>query len=29
METTVLISVEEAMEAMGRAQQVRYRPPGA
>ena len=29
METTVLLSVEETMEAMGRAQQVRYRPPGA
>jgi uncharacterized protein with GYD domain len=28
LETTVLMSVEEAMEAMGRAQQVRYRPPG-
>jgi uncharacterized protein with GYD domain len=29
LETTVLMSVEDAMEAMGRAQQVRYRPPGA
>jgi uncharacterized protein with GYD domain len=29
VETTVLLSVEEAMEAMGRAQKVRYRPPGA
>jgi uncharacterized protein with GYD domain len=29
METTVLMTVDEAMEAMGRAQQVRYRPPGA
>ena len=28
LETTVLMSVEETMEAMGRAQQVRYRPPG-
>jgi uncharacterized protein with GYD domain len=29
LETTVLMSVEETMEAMGLAQQVRYRPPGA
>ena len=29
LETTVLMSVEETMEAMGRAKQVRYRPPGA
>jgi hypothetical protein len=29
LETTVLMSVEETMEALGRAQQVRYRPPGA
>jgi uncharacterized protein with GYD domain len=29
METTVLLTVDEAMDAMGRAQQVRYRPPGA
>jgi uncharacterized protein with GYD domain len=29
LETTVLLSVEETMEAMSRAQQVRYRPPGA
>jgi uncharacterized protein with GYD domain len=28
LETTVLLSVDEAMEAMRRAQQVRYRPPG-
>ena len=29
VETTVLMSVEETMEALGRAQQVKYRPPGA
>ncbi|SDX91222.1 hypothetical protein SAMN05661080_01687 [Modestobacter sp. DSM 44400] len=29
LETTVLLTVEETMEAMDRAQQVRYRPPGA
>ena len=29
LETTVLLTVEDTMEAMGRAQQVRYRPPGA
>jgi uncharacterized protein with GYD domain len=28
LETTVLMTVEETMEAMSRAQQVRYRPPG-
>ena len=28
LETTVLMSVEETMEAMERAQLVRYRPPG-
>jgi uncharacterized protein with GYD domain len=28
LETTVLMSVEETMEAMERAQMVRYRPPG-
>ena len=28
VETTVLMSVDEAMDAMRRAQQVRYRPPG-
>jgi len=28
-ETTVLLSVEELMEALGRAKSVRYRPPGA
>ena len=27
MDTTVLLTVDEAMAAMGRAQQVRYRPP--
>ena len=29
LETTVLMSVDDAMEAMRRAEQVRYRPPGA
>ena len=29
VETTVLLTVEETMEALGRAQQVRYRPPGS
>ncbi len=29
LETTVLLTVEETMEALGRAQQVGYRPPGA
>jgi len=29
LETTVLLSVEETMDAMGRAQQVGYRPPGS
>ena len=28
LETTVLLSVEDTLEALGRAQQVRYRPPG-
>ena len=28
LETTVLMTVEETMDAMARAQQVRYRPPG-
>jgi uncharacterized protein with GYD domain len=28
-ETTVLLSVEETMEALRKAEQVRYRPPGA
>ena len=28
LETTVLLSVEDTMDAMGRAQQVRYRSPG-
>ena len=28
LETTVLMSVEETLDALGRAQQVRYRPPG-
>ena len=28
-ETTVLISVEEAMDALKKAKSVRYRPPGA
>ena len=28
-ETTVLMSVEDAMDAMGRAAQIEYRPPGA
>ena len=27
IETTVLMSVDETLEALGRAQQVRYRPP--
>jgi hypothetical protein len=27
-ETTVLLTVEEAMEAMRRARDIRYRPPG-
>jgi uncharacterized protein with GYD domain len=27
-ETTVLLSVEELMEALGKAKSVRYRPPG-
>ena len=29
IETTVLMSVDETLEALGRAQQVRYRPPAA
>jgi len=29
LETTVLLTVDETMEAMRRAQQVAYRPPGA
>ena len=29
VETTVLLTVEETLEALGRAPQVRYRPPGA
>ncbi|WP_369133011.1 GYD domain-containing protein [Modestobacter sp. I12A-02662] len=29
VETTVLLTVDETMEAMARAQQVRYRPPGS
>lgn len=28
-ETTVLISVEELMQALGKAKAIRYRPPGA
>ena len=28
-ETTVLLSVEELVEALGKAKSVRYRPPGA
>jgi uncharacterized protein with GYD domain len=28
-DTTVLLSVEETLEALGKAEQVRYRPPGA
>jgi uncharacterized protein with GYD domain len=29
LETTVLLSVEDTLQALGRAQQVGYRPPGA
>jgi uncharacterized protein with GYD domain len=29
LETTVLLTVDETMDAMRRAQQVRYRPPGS
>jgi len=29
IETTVLLSVEETLEALRKAEQVRYRPPGA
>ena len=28
IDTTVLLSVEETLEALGRAQRVQYRPPG-
>ena len=28
-ETTVLMTVEETLEALGRADQIQYRPPGA
>ncbi len=29
LETTVLLTVDETMEALGRVEQVKYRPPGA
>ena len=29
LETTVLLTVEETIEALGMAEQVKYRPPGA
>ncbi|MBP2445770.1 uncharacterized protein with GYD domain [Rhizobium leguminosarum] len=29
METTVLLSVEDTIEALGKAKSVRYRPPAA
>ena len=29
LETTVLVTVDETLEALGRAGEVRYRPPGA
>jgi hypothetical protein len=29
LETTVLLSVEETLEALRRAGQIKYRPPGA
>src|SRR3712207_6385703 len=29
LDTTVLMSVEETLEALGKAQQVSYKPPGA
>ncbi len=29
VETTVLLTVDETLEALARAQQVRYRPPGS
>ena len=29
IETTVLLTVEETIEALGKAAQIRYRPPGA
>ena len=28
-ETTVLLTVEETMEALGKAEEIKYRPPGA
>jgi hypothetical protein len=28
-ETTVLLSVEETIEALGKAKSIRYRPPGS
>ena len=28
LDTTVLLTVEEALDAMGRAKDIRYRPPG-
>ncbi len=28
LETTVLFTVDETMEALGRVEQVKYRPPG-
>jgi uncharacterized protein with GYD domain len=29
LETAVLLTVEETMDALGRAQRIRYRPPGS
>ncbi len=29
LETTVLLTVDETMEALGKVEQVKYRPPGA
>jgi hypothetical protein len=29
LETTVLVSVEDTLEALGRAGQIKYQPPGA
>lgn len=29
VETTILLTVEETLEALGKAQTIRYRPPGA
>ena len=29
LETTVLMTVEDTIDALGRAQQISYRPPGA